>query len=263
MSQNAEVAVFIDLENLRYSCLNNFGQEPDFPALIEKAKKYGRPSVMRAYADFSEHPAELTRQLTVAGIESINVRVKRSSVVRNEGKVERIRNAADMVMAIDALLEAADADAAQRVKTFLIVSGDADYVKLVTQLRNRFGQEVVISGVEGSVAQDLVMAAGKADPIEIERMEPTDPVVLKTTIVKMVARGPAPLVFWTVKTIDQWCQDGRQDVPGTAKEKRDAIGQLLDERTFTRQTREHPKGGQVTETVLDRAKAVELGYLQK
>jgi len=38
-----EVAVFIDCENLRYGLLNLHGTEPDLQALVEKARKYGRP----------------------------------------------------------------------------------------------------------------------------------------------------------------------------------------------------------------------------
>ena len=74
-----EVAVFVDLENLRYSMLNLYGLEPDFNGLIEKVRTYGRPSVMRAYADFSEHPDSLRRQLQIVGIEAINVPVKQIS----------------------------------------------------------------------------------------------------------------------------------------------------------------------------------------
>ena len=142
-----EVAVFIDLENLRYSMLNIYGQEPDFTKVVEKAKKYGRPSVMRAYADFSEHPPNLRQQLHIAGIEAINVVVKR---IKKPGKakgIERVKNAADMFMALDAILEAADADSDGKVKTFILVTGDTDYIKLVTHLRNRFGQKVIITGV--------------------------------------------------------------------------------------------------------------------
>ena len=80
-----EVAVFVDFENLRYGLLNNFGQEPDIHAIVDKAKKYGRPSVMRAYADFSEHPSHLTRELQICGIEAINVPVKRTTF-QKEGK---------------------------------------------------------------------------------------------------------------------------------------------------------------------------------
>lgn len=50
------------------------------------------------------------------------------------------------------MTEALDADAAGKVKVFLLVTGDADYIKLVTLLRNRFDQRVIIVGVPGSIA---------------------------------------------------------------------------------------------------------------
>ena len=87
-----EVSMFIDIENLRYGLLNTYGQEPDFALLVEKAKKYGRPSTMKAYADFSEHPSEINRQLQVVGIEAINIPVKRSTFTKEGSTVERIKN---------------------------------------------------------------------------------------------------------------------------------------------------------------------------
>lgn len=113
-----EVAMFIDLENLRYGLLNNYGQEPDFAYLVEKAKKYGRPSIMRAYADFTEHPQEITRRLQIAGIESINIPVKRSTYSQGGKQIERIKNAADMVLALDAMIEALEADKSGISKVF-------------------------------------------------------------------------------------------------------------------------------------------------
>lgn len=118
-----EVAVFIDVENLRYGLLNHHGTEPDFQSIVVKAQKYGRPSVMRAYADFSEHPTTMNRQLQVAGIEAIHIPVKRTMIPRGQTQVERVKNAADMVLALDALVEAYDADSQDKKKTFLIVYG--------------------------------------------------------------------------------------------------------------------------------------------
>ena len=111
-----EVAMFIDVENLRYGLLNDYGQEPDFTYLLEKAKKYGRPSMMRAYADFSEHPSDLNRQLLVAGIEAINIPVKRSKYTKGTEIIERIKNAADMVLALDAITQALEADNSDKKK---------------------------------------------------------------------------------------------------------------------------------------------------
>ena len=257
-----EVAVFVDLENLRYGLLNAFGVEPDFSAIVEKARKYGRPSVIRAYADFTEHPAEITRQLQVAGIEAINVPVKRSKGDRGGQAVERIKNAADMVLALDAMTEALDADSAGKVKVFLLVTGDADYIKLVTLLRNRFAQRVVVAGVPGSIANDLVRAANEEDPIAVPDIEQVDSHALKTAIVSMVARGPAPLEYWSLRIIDQWTQDPRQSIPGTAKQKRDVIGDLRREGVLVPLEFDHPTRGRTTRTDLDRDKARECGYLE-
>lgn len=254
-----EVAVFIDFENLRYGLLNNYGQEPDIMALVEKAKKYGRPSIMRAYADFTEHPPEITRRLQVAGVEAINVPVKRSTRSRGGRQVERIKNAADMVLALDAMIEALEADKNRNSKIFLLVTGDADYVKLVTHLRNRFGQRVVIAGVPGSIANDLITAAGEPpDPVEVAAWSPIDRAVLKKALVAMVKRGPAPLTYWSLKIIDQWSQDSRQGIPGNAKEKRDTIAELVNEGVFV--TSAAPTGKAI-QAQLDETKAQELGYL--
>lgn len=257
-----EVALFIDLENLRYSLLNIHGQEPNIRSLVEKAKAYGRPSVMRAYADFSEHPSELTRELLVTGVEAINIPTKRSTYKQAGRDVERIKNAADMVFALDAMIEALEADKVGKVKIFLLVTGDRDYVKLVTQLRNRFGQRVIIAGVPGSISGDLVQAAGEADPVQIAPSEPVEKSVLKGAIVSLVKKGPSPLKYWSLKTIDQWCQDVRHRIPGTAKDRRDAISELLAEGVLIRQEMEDEKKRRVTQTILDVQQARERGYLK-
>jgi len=264
MTSEDEVAVFIDLENLRYSLLNLYGQEPSFTAIVEKAKTYGRPSVMRAYADFAEHPHSIRQQLHIAGIEAINVNVKRVKRPDAPKGVERVKNAADMILALDAVLEASDADANSKKKTFLLVTGDADYIKLVTQLRNRFGQKVIICGVQGAIGADLIASADDEDAIEVDKPEPVDKQELKTAIVKMVKKGCSPLKFWTVSTIDQWAQSPRQAITGTAKEKRDAIHELLDEDVLMKEEVDLSiigKKGQATQTKLDEAKAKKLKYL--
>jgi len=259
-----EVAVFIDFENLRYSLLNHYGQEPDFISVVEKAKRYGRPSVLKAYADFAEHPQHLKQRLHVAGIDAINVNVKRIKRPNDPKGIERVKNAADMFLALDAILEAADADASNKVKTFLLVTGDADYIKLVTLLRNRFGQKVIITGVPGTVGADLVAAAGKEDCIEVTKTAPVDKEELKSAIVKMVKKGCTPLKYWTVTIIDQWCQSERQGITGTAKEKRDAIYELVSENVLVKQEIDLKivgKKGTATEAILDEAKARDLKYL--
>ena len=54
-----EVAVFVDLENIRYSTINSFGREPDPLVWRDKALNYGLMAVARAYADFDQHPSAI------------------------------------------------------------------------------------------------------------------------------------------------------------------------------------------------------------
>jgi uncharacterized LabA/DUF88 family protein len=260
-----EVAMFIDLENLRYGLLNNYGQEPDFDALVRKAHKYGRPSVMKAYADFTEHPPYINRKLQIAGIEAINIPVKRSTYKKGADKeIERIKNAADMVLALDALIEALEADTSGKTKTFLLVAGDRDYVKLTTLLRNKFGQRVIIVGVPGSVSGDLIAAAGgESDNVEAEPQKHVDKHTLKTEIVAMVIKGPAPLRYWTLAIIDQWTQDPRQCICGTAKERRDAIGELVQEEVLTLEEFTDVKKGKIKRVNVNHEKALSNGYIEK
>lgn len=257
-----EVAMFVDFENFRYSLLNNYGEEPEISVLIEKAKKYGRPSRMRAYADFSEHPKDLERQLHVAGIEVINVLAKRRVYTKDNKSVERIKNAADMFMALDAIIEGWEADKSGKKKNFLIVTGDRDFVKLVTHLRNIFGQHVVIVGVPGCVARDLEVAAGNWDHIDVPKSKSADMQIIKKAIIAMVKKGPAPLHYWSFRTIDQWSLDSRQKIPGKAVERRNAIGELKTEGVLKPHVLNLGKKGEVTEAILDEDLARKLGYLE-
>ncbi len=89
-----------------------------------------------------------------------------------------------------------------------------------------------------------------------------DKIELKKAIVAMVKKGPSPLDFWTLKIIDQWIQDPRQKIPGIAKERRDSIGELVQEGVLVQKEINHPKRGPIKETTLDTAKATQLGYLR-
>ena len=62
-----EVAAFVDLENIRYSMLNRWHQEPDPLAWRDKARTYGLIGLARAYADYDQHPPQLRQRLSVAG----------------------------------------------------------------------------------------------------------------------------------------------------------------------------------------------------
>ena len=183
-----EVAVFVDFENIRYSTINSYGREPDPLVWRDKALKYGLMSVARAYADFDQHPAQARTRLDVAGFEPQHYPAKKTS--DSYGR-EKIASRSDLNLVIDIIntvLVRPD------LETILLFTGDKDFIRLVTTLRNRLGRRVIICGVPGSVSPDLVAAAGEEDPLEMAQSEDLDLAVIQAieTYVKQLHPGFVP-----------------------------------------------------------------------
>ena len=168
-----EVAVFVDFENIRYSTINSFGREPDPLAWRDKALKYGLMSVARAYADFDQHPMQVRMRLDVAGFEAQHYPSKRTT---DSAGREKIESRSDLNFTIDIINVALTRP---DIRTFLLFTGDKDFIRLVTTLRNRLGKRIVICGVPGSVSPDLVAAAGEEDPLQIAQSAEADTDVIR------------------------------------------------------------------------------------
>ncbi|MDP9237628.1 MAG: NYN domain-containing protein [Chloroflexota bacterium] len=216
-----EVGLFIDLENIRYSFLNVYQIEPNVSAFIEKAKKHGRVSVAMAYADFNEHPQWVRRGLDVAGIAARDIPVRR--FVR-DGQ-ERVKSSADLHMLMDIMETALDRP---QVSTYVLMTGDSDYIRVITWIKNRFDKRVIVAGVPGTISQDLVAAAGEADHLESDQGVTADSLLAPVeAIAVMMKRATPPTGFWTIKLIDQWSRDSRNNVPGNDPDKSNAISYML------------------------------------
>ena len=168
-----EVAAFVDFENIRYSTINSFGQEPNPISWRDKALSYGLMAVARAYADFDQHPPNMRMKLDVAGFEAQHYPAKRTSDAQGR---EKIQSRADLNFVIDVINTALTRP---DIETFLLFTGDKDFIRLVTTLRNRLGKKVVICGVPGSVSPDLVAAAGAEDPLQISQSVDVDKQVVR------------------------------------------------------------------------------------
>jgi uncharacterized LabA/DUF88 family protein len=183
-----EVAAFVDFENIRYSSINSFGREPDPLAWRDKALKYGLMAVARAYADFDQHPPPVRMRLDVAGFEAQHYPAKRSA--DGLGR-EKIQSRADLNFVIDVINTALTRP---DIETFLLFTGDKDFIRLVTTLRNRLGKKVVICGVPGSVSPDLVVAAGAEDMLSFPQSADIDRQVIQAidTYVRQLHDGFVP-----------------------------------------------------------------------
>lgn len=164
-----EVALFIDFDNVRYGYLNTYGQEPGPQELMVKARKYGRVVVAVAYADFTEHPLTYRRDLEVAGITPRDI-PKRGG--RRHASSSEMAMLMDM---IDCLLDRPS------VQTYVLMTGDSDFVRVVARARHRFGKQVIVSGVPGTISQDLMTSADEADLLVPEGVE-VDEVGLPTAL---------------------------------------------------------------------------------
>lgn len=155
-----EAALFIDFDNIRYGHLNTCGDEPDPLELMETARQYGRVVTAAAYADFTEHPSQFRRSLEVAGI------LPRDIPKRNTGSP---KSSAAMVMLMDIIDCLLDRPG---VSTYVLMTGNSDFIRVVTRARHRFNKTVVVAGVPGTVSQDLIDSADELVPlIDEEAME--------------------------------------------------------------------------------------------
>jgi hypothetical protein len=139
----------------------------------DKALNYGLMAVARAYADFDQHPAAIRMRLEVAGFEAQHFPAKRTT--DSQGR-ERVVSRSDLNFAVDIINTAL---ARPDIETFLLFTGDKDFIRLVTTLRNRLGRRVVICGIPGSISPDLVTSAGEEDQIILEPCIDNDVAVIR------------------------------------------------------------------------------------
>jgi len=147
--RHTDVALFIDWENFKYS-LYEVGKMPSVTALMEGVEaRYGRPVVARAYADWQDYYHRRSHDQThlyFAGIEPVYVPCRRDPFQK-----ARIKNSVDVKMSMDCM-EISFTN--PHIKTFVLVTGDADFLHVANSLR-RLGNRVIMIGVSGSTASRI------------------------------------------------------------------------------------------------------------
>ncbi len=188
-----DVALFIDWENFKYS-LYEVSRLPNIAALLDAVRqRYGRPVIARAYADWQDYYHRRSwdqMSLYGAGIEPVYVPSRRSPYGQ-----ERVKNSVDVKMSLDCL-EVSFTES--HIQTFVLVTGDADFLHIAAALRRR-GAAVVMIGVSSSTSDRL---EGIVDEIvfydeEIDRAEapakhvPAPEVLTPETLPKEPAKAEA------------------------------------------------------------------------
>lgn len=162
----SNIALFIDYENIHISLERQYHIIPDpnklAALLTEEVKKRGKIVIGQAYADWEEYEG-VQPALKKQGIDPRYVLSKKTVKGDEKGQVTISRkNSSDIALALDAseVLHTRD-----DIDTFVVVSGDRDFIELVSKLHNR-NKCVIIFGVEKTTSHELVDSSDEFITIE-------------------------------------------------------------------------------------------------
>lgn len=150
---NEDLAIFIDWENIYISTVTEYKAKPNVSAILEKAREYGRIVSATAYADWTEGDfRQAPPTLYSNGITPKYI----SARYFPGGKASKRRtNSIDVMLAV----ECADfIHKHPQVGTYVLVTGDGDFIPLVSLLRSQ-GNTVVVIGVSEATSYHLIESA--------------------------------------------------------------------------------------------------------
>ena len=150
---NEDLAIFIDWENIYISTVTEYKAKPNVSAILEKAREYGRIVSATAYADWTEGDfRQAPPTLYSNGITPKYI----SARYFPGGKASKRRtNSIDVMLAV----ECSDfLHKHPQVGTYVLVTGDGDFIPLVSLLRSQ-GNTVVVIGVSEATSYHLIESA--------------------------------------------------------------------------------------------------------
>jgi uncharacterized LabA/DUF88 family protein len=148
-----DLAIFIDWENIYISTVSEYNSKPNVSAILEKAREHGRIVSATAYADWTDGDfRDAPPTLYSNGISPRYI----SARYFPGGKSQKRRtNSIDVMLAV----ECSDfLHNHPQVDTYVLVTGDGDFIPLVSLLRSR-GKKVVVIGVSEATSYHLIESA--------------------------------------------------------------------------------------------------------
>ena len=212
-----DVALFIDWENFKIS-LAAGNRSPNLSSLREEVSNQGRVVVAKAYADWVTRAPELRGasqfnndppSLYAAGIEPVFVPTRIPSTqasTANGMRTYRVKNSVDVKMTADCI---ECAHSYPNIGTFVLVSGDSDFLHVVNALR-AMGKRVVIIGVSWSTSRRL---ADQVDSLllydkDVDPLAP-QPAVLPQHAPRREAQNDVPELAEVIRAIEEIIRDER------------------------------------------------------
>ena len=215
--RGGDVALFIDWENFKIS-LAAGNRTPNLSALKEEVSNQGRVVVAKAYADWVSRAPELRGasqffndppSLYAAGIEPVFVPTRIPSTQASSAngmRTYRVKNSVDVKMTADCI---ECAHSYPNINTFVLVSGDSDFLHVVNALRT-MGKHVVIIGVSWSTSRRL---ADQVDSLllydkDVDPIAP-QPAVLPQHAPQREAQNEVPELADVIRAIEDIIREER------------------------------------------------------
>ena len=202
-----DLAIFIDWENIYISTVTEYKAKPNVSAILEKSREYGRIVSATAYADWTE--GDFRQAPPTLYSNGISPRYISARYFPGGKASKRRTNSIDVMLAV----ECSDfLHKHPQVDTYVLVTGDGDFIPLVSLLRSQ-GKTVVVIGVSEATSYHLIESADHfvsyASLLEEDRAartpdkEPkkaaTDPYQELVRAVETLKKGGRPRVLGQVK----------------------------------------------------------------
>jgi uncharacterized LabA/DUF88 family protein len=148
-----DLAVFIDWENIYISTVTEYKSKPNVSAILEKAREYGRIVSATAYADWTD--GDFRQAPPTLYSNGISPRYISARYFPGGRSQKRRTNSIDVMLAV----ECSDfLHGHPQVDTYVLVTGDGDFIPLVSLLRSK-GKNVVVIGVSEATSYHLIESA--------------------------------------------------------------------------------------------------------
>jgi uncharacterized LabA/DUF88 family protein len=148
-----DLAIFIDWENIYISTVSEYNAKPNVSAILEKAREYGRIVSATAYADWTD--GDFRDAPPTLYSNGISPRYISARYFPGGKSSKRRTNSIDVMLAV----ECSDfLHNHPQVGTYVLATGDGDFIPLVSLLRSR-GKKVVVIGVSEATSYHLIESA--------------------------------------------------------------------------------------------------------
>jgi len=150
-----KIALFVDVQNIYYTCREAYGRQFNYRALWSRIAGQGEIVIANAYAIERN---DQQQQKFQEALQHIGFEIKlKPFIQRKDGSA---KGDWDVGITIDIL------DAAKDIKHIVLLSGDGDFSLLVDKTRQAYDVKVDVYGVPALTANALVQSANHFYPID-------------------------------------------------------------------------------------------------